>query len=1051
MASLPILDPLLLVLSDLTTFFASLPHSEHELSLDATASTLRGYAEQANIKGNSGMFLDFVRTDNLAEGMLTGLAVAMEDFKTASAKKLEQERMCSPLDLLDNETNDAMSSGDDISSIDEEGPTTPTRSKASLRKERRRKREAEEMKEEEEQWIQPPTTGAKPIENDKERHPKRKSKKTKGKSRVTPINEAVIRDSLGYCHTAIGVAVNKWKSDVIFDSETRDKIVDKMDSPVAQVYTEKEENAESEGLALKSIFRFTGLMNSTSLKIDLSSVEMNENFFNGRKGDVYGRVTGIVPCSSPQQVAAFYVDAFSRHNSLDEERIKRRQLLAEDEHSKVTRRVKHVPVVGISDREFVLHRYWKTVSVNEVLVVAFPTDHDSVDLDPSLVRSELFIIQTMTRHGDNTRVTAHYHMNLNGLMPVNITSSFAPSFVNNSVIEAVEYFQNLRPYRDLNEQDGKVMGELLMSRVMKVSKNSGWKHRVANIEEVINTFEVENEGMRTFVELNPVFDSFFQTIIGNKQRPRSTVKDSLASMMRPDAEKIAASLSIAIITNVDGSAAVDEWISNYPALKELDNTQKWFRPMTLAMSFRLLHDSDYGLKVRVTVSAVLSIFDMGSDIFVIWTFFKEGQTWFAWASIAMILLSLFIQIVVVLACNQDMPASTKIQESLIVVFLVKPGVDAFRIATGAEPDERCTMTPLQESSYSRSAEMTCESIPASAVQGMAFLTSVHRTRSKAISIGISLMTTGYNATLISYDLDTSPTKRKENPYFYGYVRNDKRTQILLQMVSCCTLLVANKVLATALIAITNPRWMIYYLAGDMGLYLTYKLARRDFLYLLPLSNFGAHVGASFILRVLVKVMVDYSGTLHIRYPMEMGGTYFLFNLVMSHVSCFVAVWTYDNYYEPAVTGINVGGLEERVADKISANLLYSLVVGIALIWCLVFTWFMLTIDQKYVKTFYSWKTGSQQTIEFFRNSKIDKNKAIIFRRSIRLWSPIVGEVRMWVAENWTRWENEKPDWLTAKLIQKIPDEVFSEEELGRLKHKGMRRKSSVMQEIAGGG
>ena len=35
-----------------------------------------------------------------------------------------------------------------------------------------------------------------------------------------------------------------------------------------------------------------------------------------------------------------------------------------------------------------------------------------------------------------------------------------------------------------------------------------------------------------------------------------------------------------------------------------------------------------------------------------------------------------------------------------------------------------------------------------------------------------------------------------------------------------------------------------------------------------------------------------------------------------------------------------------------------------------------------------------------------------------------------------RWEEENPDWLTARLIEKIPDKVFTVEDLDRLTIQG---------------
>jgi len=102
-----------------------------------------------------------------------------------------------------------------------------------------------------------------------------------------------------------------------------------------------------------------------------------------------------------------------------------------------------------------------------------------------------------------------------------------------------------------------------------------------------------------------------------------------------------------------------------------------------------------------------------------------------------------------------------------------------------------------------------------------------------------------------------------------------------------------------------------------------------------------------------------------------------------------------------------------------------------------------------VKTFYSTKTGSQYIIENFRNAKTDKVKIAIFRRSIKKWRPIIGEVRMWVNGNFQRWEIEKPDFFSQKFILKIPDEVFSDADIARLRNQGLGRKSSMIDEITG--
>ena len=40
----------------------------------------------------------------------------------------------------------------------------------------------------------------------------------------------------------------------------------------------------------------------------------------------------------------------------------------------------------------------------------------------------------------------------------------------------------------------------------------------------------------------------------------------------------------------------------------------------------------------------------------------------------------------------------------------------------------------------------------------------------------------------------------------------------------------------ALLALTSPQWLIYYLAADMGLFFFFKFVRRDFFYFVNLTG-----------------------------------------------------------------------------------------------------------------------------------------------------------------------------------------------------------------------
>ena len=126
--------------------------------------------------------------------------------------------------------------------------------------------------------------------------------------------------------------------------------------------------------------------------------------------------------------------------------------------------------------------------------------------------------------------------------------------------------------------------------------------------------------------------------------------------------------------------------------------------------------------------------------------------------------------------------------------------------------------------------------------------------------------------------------------------------------------------------------------------------------------------------------------------------------------------------------------------------IYVLVTLVFGVWLLAFSWFMATINQNHVKTFFSTQTGRQQTIHLFRSSETDELKAMIFKRTIKLWGPIVGEVKVWLTENLAKWEVEKPPFYTKRFVDRIPREVLSPEEIARLIKRGKKATPLTLQQ-----
>ena len=103
------------------------------------------------------------------------------------------------------------------------------------------------------------------------------------------------------------------------------------------------------------------------------------------------------------------------------------------------------------------------------------------------------------------------------------------------------------------------------------------------------------------------------------------------------------------------------------------------------------------------------------------------------------------------------------------------------------------------------------------------------------------------------DMDTSPTKRRETPDFYGYVPPTGRALIFVLMVVNSTSQFLAKIMAIALLGAVSKTWVVAYLVGDMCLFLLYKLLRNDFIYWIPIQNSVGSIALSFLMRITCKV------------------------------------------------------------------------------------------------------------------------------------------------------------------------------------------------------
>jgi len=197
----------------------------------------------------------------------------------------------------------------------------------------------------------------------------------------------------------------------------------------------------------------------------------------------------------------------------------------------------------------------------------------------------------------------------------------------------------------------------------------------------------------------------------------------------------------------------------------------------LVFANNLLQDSMYGMVYRVSIGAIISMTDAGTDIYVITTYFQAGLNDKAFILLAMILSNTFLQLSFVLVQYKRKGIRRIMKELLIGLFFLRPAVDAYRVSTNHD-DSSCTVDSLFEMMLNKGIEMFAENIPGCVLQCYVWMQSSEKAGQFALlSVFISSMTTGYTSAMMSFDLDVDQVNRKNSPKFFGYIPGTNPTEM----------------------------------------------------------------------------------------------------------------------------------------------------------------------------------------------------------------------------------------------------------------------------------
>jgi len=237
----------------------------------------------------------------------------------------------------------------------------------------------------------------------------------------------------------------------------------------------------------------------------------------------------------------------------------------------------------------------------------------------------------------------------------------------------------------------------------------------------------------------------------------------------------------------------------------------------------------------------------------------------------------------------------------------------------------------------------------------------------------------------------------------------------MYVVSFCQLLGKSLEMAI-LFQIGGKTLAVSVLGGEMVIFLIYKVVRRDFRYWLPLPQ-GTSLATSLIERVVIKVVHDFTGFPHARHPYEMGGFYWLLNMVLTQTGLFVAI------------ALKEKGDSTSSDTLIAARDYTKIAIALLSLWVVGMLGLLTASEKKFRFTFYSLRTSKQYSRELF-DSADDRIRIQIFTDHRSYYSDFEDEIKAWLRENWNRWHHHRPLWFSENIVEQIPLELIPGGDVG---------------------
>ena len=417
------------------------------------------------------------------------------------------------------------------------------------------------------------------------------------------------------------------------------------------------------------------------------------------KGEVFARMKMEVRAPA-EQVLAYYMGHAEQFTNQDEDGTPSHTTIGErcNDHRVISQSMISTPS-PLQDRQRTLRTLWEKLDDNTYFLAQKTCVHQQFPEVEGAVRMSVTRLIKLTKTSESaTKIEFVGSMNLCGSFPAQVNNIVTISRIVRTPITLATFFTAIRAADAFDEEDAKQLGQLLFRELRPHRHNAHvLREKVGEMICLMNVLSAAQAKYRFIDEL--LFPIIRNEMKKGAAQTSFSVTTPLVALSANEAGRIGRPLVMLLMSNATCEAAVEEHNRMFPALGGLDREFNWFRPMMDAIAAELMNKVAYGVKVRADLGAGLSMADMISDTVVILDFRRTGNMHYASLLMGMIGLNLVFQLLIAFLQTVGLKQSRMksfLFEALSIVTFTKPGIDAWKVASGAEQPPGAVMNPLVE-------------------------------------------------------------------------------------------------------------------------------------------------------------------------------------------------------------------------------------------------------------------------------------------------------------------------------------------------------------------